>query len=275
MKFTKFAIVLIFLLSLTAFVLTGFLATVRENEKEKRISLQNIRLQLEDKLKILEEEKESYQKQIETLNAQLQEAISKSEQNATEIERLKSDLAQKSELLSLKSNDVEELQKAIQISQDRNRELESTLEKLESDLNRARQESSGPVYGPSMAPDAAPEAGSSQLASPKFEIIRQEPSKPTVPEKKDQVAESKAPSSSDSLQAGKVLLVNRKFNFVVLNIGTKQGLKVGDAFMVFEGNNKIARVEVEKLYDDFAAAKILENLSDVALLKEGNLVARV
>ncbi len=38
---------------------------------------------------------------------------------------------------------------------------------------------------------------------------------------------------------------------------------------------KIARVEVEKLYDDFAAAKIMEQFGDQALLKEGNLVTKV
>ena len=94
--------------------------------------------------------------------------------------------------------------------------------------------------------------------------------------------EKKAPESvkaesakpSESLQAGRVLLVNRKFNFVVMNVGLKQGLKAGDQFTVLDGEAKVAKVEVEKLYDDFAAAKILEQFGDRALLKEGNLVTR-
>ena len=83
-----------------------------------------------------------------------------------------------------------------------------------------------------------------------------------------------ASAVSQSLQAGKVLLVNSKFNFVVVNLGLKQGLKVGDVFMVNADKEKVAKVEVEKLYDDFAAAKIVEQFGNKSLLKEGNLVTR-
>ena len=85
-------------------------------------------------------------------------------------------------------------------------------------------------------------------------------------------AGKEAAASSESIQAGRVLLVNRKFNFVVINVGSKQGIQAGDSFQVLNAGERVANVEVEKLYDDFAAAKIVEQFGDRSLLKEGNLV---
>ena len=100
---------------------------------------------------------------------------------------------------------------------------------------------------------------------------KQENSKQPDASKKETVP----PVASESILAGRVLLVNPKFNFVVVNMGMKQGLKMGDTFMVMADKEKVAKVEVEKLYDDFAAAKIVEQFGNKNLLKEGNLVTRI
>lgn len=301
MKFTKFAIVLVFFLSLTALTLTAFLATIRENEKEKRVALQTLRIELEEKIKGLEEEKSNYQKQVEALNGQLKEALELSDRGKAEIDQIRLSLEEKDKALEAKKQDIEELQRAVQIAQTRNQELEVELERFEK------------MYA---APAGGMETGTSGMSAPlseTFEIIStpapasikplleakpvdQEVSdkkselmvekvkaeEKEIPEKTAEKPEGQSKTetapiipSSESLQAGRILLINRKFNFVVMNIGSKQGLKVGDQFMVAEGNQKLAKVEVEKLYDDFSAAKILEQFGEPAMLKEGNLVTRL
>jgi hypothetical protein len=54
----------------------------------------------------------------------------------------------------------------------------------------------------------------------------------------------------------KVLTVNRKFNFVVINQGLQEGLKMGDELKVFRQGQEIATVQIEKLYDKFSAATL-------------------
>jgi hypothetical protein len=57
---------------------------------------------------------------------------------------------------------------------------------------------------------------------------------------------------------GKVLTVNRKFNFVVINQGLQEGLKMGDKLKVLKQGNEVATVQIEKLYDKFSAATLVE-----------------
>jgi len=65
-------------------------------------------------------------------------------------------------------------------------------------------------------------------------------------------------SASSSTTSAKVLTVNRKFNFVVINQGLQDGLKMGDKLKVFKQGQEIATIQVEKLYDKFSAATLVE-----------------
>ena len=73
---------------------------------------------------------------------------------------------------------------------------------------------------------------------------------------------------------GKVLVVNREFNFVVLNLGSKDGLKAGSRFNVLKGDKKIGTVEVERLYENMSAANVLEE-EKKGQVKEGDTVRQV
>jgi len=52
--------------------------------------------------------------------------------------------------------------------------------------------------------------------------------------------------------------VNRKFNFVVINQGLQEGLKMGDKLKVLKQGRESATVQIEKLYDKFSAATLVE-----------------
>lgn len=56
---------------------------------------------------------------------------------------------------------------------------------------------------------------------------------------------------------GKVLVVNKDYNFVVINLGVKDGVRVGDIFSVYHNNKYAGDVKVEKLHDSMAAADFL------------------
>ena len=294
MKFTKVAILIVFVLSLCAFVLTAFLSTVRQNEREKRLALESIKTQLEEKVQQLEGEKAGFQTQITDLQTQLADA-KKTLQEARDLNaKVRGELTDKDKELEERKKSVEELQHAIQISQDRNHELEETLERLEhafQEMKKAHGEVTGePSDFLSLEKPAEPSGFTIQSETPMSKTITETKPAPEVkqnvtPEAKENAPPMKTPEPvhpaeaaaavSQSLQAGKILLVNNKFNFVVINMGMKQGLKVGDVFMVNADKEKVAKVQVEKLYDDFAAAKIVEQFGNKSLLKEGDLVTKI
>ncbi len=53
------------------------------------------------------------------------------------------------------------------------------------------------------------------------------------------------------------MVVNKDYNFVVLNVGGKDGIAVGDVFSLFHNNKPIGDVSVEKVHEAMAAAGFL------------------
>lgn len=86
-------------------------------------------------------------------------------------------------------------------------------------------------------------------------------------------AQSVQPVSAQAAKKPQVLTVNRKFNFVVVNLGMKDQMKVGDVLNV-EKNGKISgAVKIEKLYENFSAAAI-ENENSNSPIAEGDLIRK-
>ncbi len=79
-----------------------------------------------------------------------------------------------------------------------------------------------------------------------------------------------AVSSGAGLE-GKVLVVNKEFNFVVVNIGAKDGLQSGSRVEISRSGKKIGSAQVERLYDNMAAATVLIE-EQKGQIKEGDLV---
>lgn len=70
-----------------------------------------------------------------------------------------------------------------------------------------------------------------------------------------------------------VLSVNRKFNFVVIGLGIKDGIQMGDAIEVSREGKRIGDAQVEKLYENFAAATIMHEDKE-APIKEGDSIRK-
>jgi len=69
---------------------------------------------------------------------------------------------------------------------------------------------------------------------------------------------SEVSATAGATTGAKVLTVNRKFNFVVINQGLQEGLKMGDKLKVLKQGKECATVQIEKLYDKFSAATLVE-----------------
>ena len=78
---------------------------------------------------------------------------------------------------------------------------------------------------------------------------------------------------SDAL-VGKVIKVDKKYAFVVLDLGNRDNLKVVDVLSVYRGDRFIGKVRVERLEDDRSAAIILPEWQNTQF-REGDRVKRV
>lgn len=71
---------------------------------------------------------------------------------------------------------------------------------------------------------------------------------------------------------GKVLVINREYDFVVVNLGSKDGIRKGSRFAVLRGEKPIMNVEVDKVYDNMSAANMMEEEKKGSEVKEGDTV---
>ena len=86
---------------------------------------------------------------------------------------------------------------------------------------------------------------------------------------------SAAPISAPAAQApstsGQVVVVNREYDFIVMNLGKNHGLSIGQEFQIVRGDSVLGKVKVEKVYDELSAAAILPE-SQKDNIKEGDTV---
>ena len=81
-------------------------------------------------------------------------------------------------------------------------------------------------------------------------------------------------ASQPMVRSPQVLSVNRKFNFVVVSLGVKDGLQIGDPLEIVRQEKAVGTLQVEKLYENFSAATIVRE-SKEAPIKEGDLVRKL
>ena len=79
------------------------------------------------------------------------------------------------------------------------------------------------------------------------------------------------PVTSSSDAGGEVVVVNREYDFVVMNLGKNHGLSIGQEFQIVRGNQVLGKVKVEKVYDELSAAAILPE-SQKNSIREGDSV---
>lgn len=76
------------------------------------------------------------------------------------------------------------------------------------------------------------------------------------------------PETGELISEGQVLVVNKEFDFVVINLGENDGLKVGSRLQVLKDSQILGTVEVEKIYGNMSAATIMPDIKKDQL-KEG------
>ena len=211
------------------------LTDVKAAKDKAEDALAKTKTQVEEAAALLAEEKKS------------KETLAKSvEDRQKEIDRLGKDLEQfKTERQSF----VDQVAK-LKTDQDKLQKQLADLEQAKSDLEQKLMEAS---QQPSVELDKVVvtngEGGESAAGAPP------------------------AAASTSGLQ-GKIIVVNREYDFIVMNLGKNQGLSVGQEFQIVRGQQVLGRVRVEKLYDELSAAAIMPE-SNKDAIKEGDVVVAI
>ncbi len=261
----KLAITCAFILSVAALAGAGVLYRSLTQEREERATLEAQRVQLQDQIESLQREEEHLQTQVSRLREQLK---SYSVENA----KIKKELDDR-------YLDIAKFQEQIRSLENRNSALESQLNGGPSDF---AAESSDVITQPlefsgetstDLPPTTAPETVETETASPEAQASESASAEPEAAQPEASAPAAVAPEEESLAPLPQVMTVNRKFNFVVVNVGLKDGLKMGDRLEVLRDGQPIAEIQVEKLYDRFAAATILQEVKKFKIEKEDKVRA--
>ena len=233
-----------------------------KKEKEKNISLQEELNDVKAKQKIselkLEESKgkiteletgvQNAQIQIDSLASLLdQEKKSKAEALA-QIEELKSSLEEQKQLRERIEEGMRKAQEEVAKLQAQVKEFDSKKSELENRISEFENKSKGVELGTIVV-------GSENKvpAVPSVPAVKEKNKPKTVPAAVQTPPESPVPAASTALE-GKLLVVNNDYNFVVINLGSKDGISAGQMFTVYSGDKEAGDIKVEKVHDSMSAA---------------------
>jgi hypothetical protein len=77
---------------------------------------------------------------------------------------------------------------------------------------------------------------------------------------------------TEKILNGKILTVNKEFNFVIINLGKKDNLKKGIIFLVYRENKLIGKVEVEETFKDMSSCVIVPWISKEELKRDDGVL---
>jgi hypothetical protein len=234
--------IILIILILITLALAGGAFHLFQKEKLKSMALREELQDVRAKEKIIESKLEDSKKELAKMEMQLRESKSQvdflgselqsekklKQESAVQLEQLKVELegqksakAQVEEKLNQSQQTLETLQAEFKQLEDKKAELEVKLGGLEEKQPQDVELGTIVVAGQEQQPAAE--------------------------------AAADIPSSLE----GKILVVNKDYNFAVINLGSKDGVNINDIFSVYSKNKYIGDLKVEKVHESMSAANFL------------------
>jgi hypothetical protein len=220
--------------------------TLKEDIQSVRVELTRVE---EDLIAVQEEHRRTTTLLQETrrMEAELQQVVTERDDTivtlTAELESTQQERGQLKQLTKRLESKAQQLQGRLTLIEQENADLELQLDGTGSSVTLDRL-----VVGPT---GDAPFVGGVIVPAPILEETR-----------------------SGILLTGRILVVNREYDFVVINMGKASGIHMGDEFDVMRGSQMLGRVKVEKLYEALAAAAMVGD-TNKEQLREGDTVRSV
>ncbi len=221
--------------------LQGQVASIQTAKAEIEEELSRVKSDLTDSKEQIakaQQEQQQLATNLEQRQGELSKLTQAMDQMMKELSQVRADKDQLSGQIAKLNGEHETLQKQLTFAQEQQQNLESKI----SELSRV----------PTV-----------QLERVVVSSAEQEPSA--------MLAAMPTRSVSTNSINGQVLVINRDYDFVVMDLGKNQGLTVGQEFQIVRGSEEIGKVKVEKVYDDLSAAAILPSTREDAI-REGDQV---
>jgi len=206
------------------------LEETKRQETETRAKLEDSKkmvASLDSKLQAAQSEVEQLTKTIEQEKGVRQEALNQVGQLRAQLDKQKQEQMDLDKMYSQSQGEMSTLQSKLQEIESKKLALETKVKELEE---QSRKVELGKIV---VSPESTLTAAQASAAG-SGSVLMQQP-------------------SGQGLQ-GKVLVINKDYNFVVTNLGKKDGIGIGDTFSVYHGENYIGDVKIEKIHDSMSAA---------------------
>lgn len=272
----KITTLLLVLLMLVALALAGGIYYFYQKEHAKNLSLQieledlktknNIKEAELERLRVLKEEIEGKLKEslvrADTLTSDLEKEKSAKLEALSRLDQLKADLEKQKELRVDLEGKYNQAQNDFKKVQSQLNSLDTQKNELQAKVTDLQAQNKGVELGKIVvSPEAGSKAKSNKPANKKSE--KKKPQQQKTEKQKQEVKVAKL--------EGKVLVVNKDYNFVVINLGIQSGINLGDIFALYHDDKYLGDVKVEKIHDVMAAAGFSStNIKDK--VKEGDRV---
>lgn len=247
----------------------------RQAEQAKRVWAES---QLEEMLRLksaLEREKEELTKARDELTAKVQELEGKVTSLTDEAKQLADTVASEKraaqaalEELSAAKRQAEESRTRLEAERRGKLTLADDLAKAKQEAKHLQEELTQLRQAKEALERRVKEVMAGEEGAPDTIVVT-----PTAPTKEAPAAKAAAQAPMAKPGEGNVLVVNREFNFIVVNLGERDGVKPGQFLEVMRGGRPIARVQVERVYENMAAANILPETKREDI-KEGDQARR-
>lgn len=259
---------ILIVLILLSLLFTGGVSYLFQKECAKNVSLQAELERVLEKQKLTEAKLQESQELVSGLETKLQEAKTEAETFTSqleeekrakeealgEIDQLKEDLEKQKNLkssLETKVNkalaDMNKLQAQLESLESQKTELQKKIKDLEDKVQATEQSAQTDEQGVELGKIVV----NPEVSAPKLE---------------------RAPAIIRGLE-GKVLVVNKDYNFAVINLGSKDGVNIGDTFSLYHKEKYIGDLKVERIHDSMSAIAFTAELRDK--INEGDKVARI
>ncbi|OGX15428.1 MAG: hypothetical protein A2166_04860 [Omnitrophica WOR_2 bacterium RBG_13_41_10] len=186
-----------------------------------------------NKISVLEAQLQETQGRLETLNNDLTQEKNARQESLAQLEQLKGDLEKQKSFSSDLQNKLSQAQEEVKKAQAQLSELMTKRAELESKLKELEAQVKKVELGTIVVDSGSTSAGTVSAT-------------PTASKKQTEAVSVKL--------EGKILVVNKEYNFIVINLGSKDGINIGDIFSVYHDNKYLGDVTVGKLHDAMASA---------------------
>lgn len=236
-------------------LLTSIIYFISLKEKEKRL-----RLELQEKLNRVSQEKIAKEEELNKLNAEkmlLEETVT----------GLKEKIDALTKALEKEKDTSVELSEKL-------KEKEKETEKLKSELNALKKEKETLEI---KIKDAEAKINDLEILLVQLQTVKSELERKldNIMSKRLEVELEKVvvkrPVSSN---IGRVLAVNHPYEFVVINLGEEQRMDAGMILGVYRGKELIGRIKIEKVYANMSVADIIFE-SAKGIIREDDVVKSI